>query len=139
MMQFVRKTANDLGLPLGNRMKSYNSRLAQELGLWADSKEMGDAFHMAAFQAYFVDGKNLAKIPVLLDLAASVNLPLEEAEEVLSKRSFRRAVDADSALAREKGITAVPTFVVNDHKLVGAQPYETLAEFVEAHGIRRLD
>ena len=60
MMRHLKKTAADLGLPFGKREKTYNSRLAQELGLWAESKNKGDEFHAAAFRAYFVDGKNIA-------------------------------------------------------------------------------
>jgi len=94
---------------------------------------------MAAFKAYFVEGKNLAKFPVLLDLAASVGLPREEAEAVLSTRAFKDPVDEDWAISRARGITAVPTFVINQDKLVGAQPYETLQEFMAVNGVSRTD
>jgi len=136
-MRHLRQTAAELGLPFGERKKTYNSRLSQELGLWAESKYKGDVFHMAAFKAYFVDGKNIAKIPVLLDLAASVELPREEAAAVLETRAFKTVVDADWNLSREKSITAVPTFVMNQDKLVGAQPYETLVKLLEAHGVKK--
>jgi predicted DsbA family dithiol-disulfide isomerase len=131
--------AVELGLPFGKRTKTYNSRLAQELGSWAESKNRGDAFHMAAFKAYFVDGKNIAKIPVLLELAASVGLPREEAETVLSTRAFKDPVDEDWAISKARGITAVPTFAINQDTLVGAQPYETLKAFMAANGVRRTD
>ncbi len=136
-MRNLRQTAADLGLPFGERKKTYNSRLAQELGLWAESKNKGDVFHTAAFKAYFVDGKNIGKIPVLVDLAASVELPREEAAAVLATRAFKAAVDADWSLSQEKGITAVPTFVMNHDKLVGAQPYEMLERLMEANGVKR--
>jgi predicted DsbA family dithiol-disulfide isomerase len=135
--QIVRRLENkaaELGLPFGERTKTYNSRRAQELGSWAESKNRGDAFHMAAFKAYFVDGKNIAKIPVLLDVAASAGLPREEAEVVLSTRTFKDPVDEDWAISKVRGITAVPTFVINHDRLVGAHPYETLEKFVAANG-----
>ncbi len=75
--------------------------------------------------------------PVLVDLAASVGLRSEEAAEVLTTRSFKAPVDADWNLSREKAITAVPTFVMNQDKLVGAQPYEMLAKLVEANGVKK--
>jgi len=46
-------------------------------------------------------------------------------------------VDADWSLSQEKGITAVPTFVMNQDKLVGAQPYEMLERLMEANGVKR--
>jgi len=133
-MDHLRNTAASLGLIINKREKTYNSRLAQELGLWAESKNKGDEFHMAAFKAYFVEGKNLAKSSVLLDLASSVTLPLDEALEVLEKRSFKKAVDADWEKSKGYRITGVPAFVLNGDILVGAQPYETLAQFVKANG-----
>jgi predicted DsbA family dithiol-disulfide isomerase len=135
MMQHLMETAASIGLPLGKREKTYNSRLAQELGLWAESKNRGDQFHMAAFKAYFVDGKNLATISVLLDIAGSVGLPEKEALNILDSRIFKAAVDSDWELSRKKGITGVPVFVMNHDKLVGAQPYDMLAQFVQANGV----
>lgn len=135
MMLHLKKTADDLGLPLGKRETTYNSRLAQELGLWAESKNKGDEFHMAAFRAYFVDGKNIAKLPVLLDLATSVDLPSKEAKHVLEKREYKAAVDADWELSRTKGITGVPAFVINKDLLVGAQPYEMLEKLMQTNQI----
>ena len=139
IMLRLKNKAAELGLPLGERKKTYNSRLAQELGIWAESKNRGDAFHMAAFKAYFVDCKNIAKIPVLLDLAASAGLLREEAETVLSTRAFKDAVDEDWAISKAMGVTAVPTFVINQDKLVGAQPYETLEKFMAVNGVKKTD
>ncbi len=137
VMAQLKQKATELGLPFGDRKNTYNSRLAQELGLWAESKAQGDTFHMAAFKAYFVDGKNIAKVPVLLDLVDSVGLPRDEAKQVLSARTFKTAVDADWDLSREKRITAVPTFVVNQDRLVGAQPYEAIEKMVIANGVEK--
>ena len=136
-MHRLKTKAAELGLPFGERKKTYNSRLAQELGIWAESKNRGDAFHMAAFKAYFVDGKNIAKIPVLLDLTASAGLPHEEAATVLSTRAFKEPVDEDWAISKAKGVTAVPTFVINQDQLVGAQPYEILEKCMSVNGVKR--
>ncbi|MBU1182714.1 MAG: DsbA family oxidoreductase [Proteobacteria bacterium] len=137
MMRKLHKTADDLGLPLGERERTYNSRMAQELGLWAESKNKGDVFHNAVFRAYFADGKNIAKTPVLLDLTESAGLPREEAAAVLATRAFKEAVDEDWDLSRKMGITAVPTFVMKQDKLVGAQPYDMLERLMAANGIKK--
>jgi predicted DsbA family dithiol-disulfide isomerase len=131
------RTAEGFGLPFRGSDKIYNSRLAQELGLWAESKHRGDEFHMAVFKAYFVDGTNIAMIPALVELASSVGLSGEEAAEILNTRAFKTAVDADWALSKEISITAVPTLVINQDKLIGAQPYGRLEKFMEANGIER--
>ena len=114
------------GLPYGNRSMTYNSRLAQELGAWADTQPGGEAIHDALFRAYFVDGLDIGDPEVLVTIAAKVGLPADKAREVLEKRSFKDAVDADWAKSREYGVTGVPTFVAGGYGVVGAQPYEAL-------------
>jgi len=137
MMQNLRKTAADFGLPLGNRQKTYNSRLAQELGKWAETKDTGDAFHAEAFKVYFVDGKNIAKLPVLLDLAEFTGLNRKEAESVILNRTFKEAVDEDWALSMKNGIKAVPTFKMKKDQLVGAQSYSTLEKLLISNGVKK--
>jgi predicted DsbA family dithiol-disulfide isomerase len=134
MIAHLRTTALELGLPFGDRTRTYNSRLAQELGLWAEDQGKGDLFHMAAFRAYFADGLNLAKRSVLLEIVESVGLSQADATEAIDTRSYREKVDKDWADSRFKGITAVPTFVMGQHKLVGAQGYEALKELVTLYG-----
>ena len=119
------------GLPYGERAMTYNSRLAQELGKWADTQPGGEAVHDALFRAYFAEGRDISQPAVLLDIAQKVGLSVEGAREVLEKRTFKDAVDADWKLSREYGITGVPTFVAGEHGMVGAQPYEALVELVE--------
>ena len=137
MKDRMKLAADEAGLPLGDRDKTFNSRLAQELGKWAESNDKGDLFLHAVFKAFFADGINIAKIPALLDIAASVGLPVSEAEAVLVKRTFKSAVDEDWSLSKEKGITAVPTFVMNNERLVGAQPYEMLERLMEEKGVKK--
>ena len=118
------------GLPYGNRSMTYNSRLAQELGVWADTQPGGEAIHDALFRAYFVDARNIGDPEVLVEIAVSVGLPAGEAREVIEKRTHQAAVDADWAKSRQYGVTGVPTFVAGNNGVVGAQPYEALEQLV---------
>jgi predicted DsbA family dithiol-disulfide isomerase len=137
MMQNLKKTSAELGLPLGNRQRTYNSRLAQELGKWAETKNAGDAFHAEAFKVYFVDGKNIAKLPVLLDLAEFAGLNREEAKSVILNRTFKKAVDEDWSLSWKNDIKAVPTFIMINDQLVGAQSYSTLERLLISNGVKK--
>jgi len=119
------------GLPYGERTMTYNSRLAQELGKWADTQPGGEAIHDALFRAYFVEARDISQPAVLLDVARQVGLSVDVAREVLDKRTFKDAVDADWKLSRQYGITGVPTFVAGGHGVVGAQPYEALVQLVQ--------
>lgn len=136
-MARLKKVANDLDLPWGERKKSYNSRLAQELGKWAETKGEGDRYHDAVFRAYFVDGQNIAKTDVLMGLVRAAGLPEDEARETLQTRAFKGAVDSDWALVDELGITSVPTFALDRQTVVGAEPYEVLEQFVLRNGVCR--
>ena len=118
------------GLPYRPRTHTYNSRLAQEVAKWADTKPGGDAIHDALFNAYFVDGRNVGDAAVLIDVVRSVGLPADEAADALRERRYRADVDADWAKSRAYGVTGVPTFVSGGRGLVGAQPYEALARLV---------
>ena len=118
------------GLPYGERTMTYNSRLAQELGKWAETQAGGEAIHDALFRAYFVDGRNIGDPAVLVEIAKSVGLDEAKAREVVEKRTFKAAVDADWEKSRSYGVTGVPTFVAAGRGVVGAQPYEALEQLV---------
>lgn len=126
-----------MGLPLGKRERTYNSRLAQELAKWAESKGRGDPFHDAIFRAYFVDGKNIAKVDLLSALAKSIGLSEKEARSVLELRTYKEAVDSDWSRSHLLGITAVPTFLIGDRVLVGFPTYERLEDLVKACGAKK--
>jgi protein-disulfide isomerase-like protein with CxxC motif len=79
------------GLPYGKRTHTYNSRLAQELAKWAELQPGGETIHDALFRSYFVDGLNLARVDKLVEIAGSVGLSEERAQEVVENRSFAAA------------------------------------------------
>ena len=122
------------GLPYGKRSHTYNSRLSQELGKWADTQEGGEAMHDALYRAYFVDAVNVGDAGALLKIVEAVGLDVTAAREVLESRSFSDAVDADWNLSRQYGVTGVPTFVAGQKGVVGAQPYEALENFMREVG-----
>ena len=125
------------GLPYGRRTHTYNSRLAQELGKWADTQPGGDKLHDALYRAYFVDARNIGDIDVLADIVQSVGLTAAEARAVLAERRFKDAVDADWEKSRRYGVTGVPTFVAAKYGVVGAQPYEVLEQLLDKAGAPR--
>jgi len=137
MVARLKQVANDLGLPFGSREKTYNSRLAQELGKWAESEGKGDEFHHAVFRAYFAEGLNIGEISTLVKIGEKIGLPEENLRTVLDTRAYKDAVDSDWARSYQLGITAVPTFMINRQTLVGAQPYNVLAKFMDSNHITR--
>jgi predicted DsbA family dithiol-disulfide isomerase len=137
MYQRMKGLMDAEGLPYGRRTHTYNSRLAQELGKWADTQPGGEALHDALYRAYFVNARNIGDLDVLVEIAQSVGLPPEEARQVLTERRLKDAVDADWAKSHQWGVTGVPTFVANRYGVVGAQPYEVLEQLLDKAGARR--
>jgi len=128
----LKQTADGLGLPFTTRSMTYNSRRAQELGKWAEEMGRGDGFHQAVFEAYFAEGRNIAQIEVLKEIAGKLDLDVQTAENVLQNSTYQASVDRDWQRCHEVGIRAVPTFRCNERFLVGAQSYDALKNLVLA-------
>ena len=120
----------EAGLEYGERSHTFNSRLAQELGKWADTQNEKSEIHDLIYRAYFVEGKNISDMNELLKIAETAGFDRTSAKEILEERSFKLIVDEDWKKSRELGITGVPTFKNKQHLLVGCQPYEILEHFV---------
>lgn len=97
------------------------------------------------FKAYFTDGKDIAKLEVLKDLAKEVSLPADEVVALFANTApkdggspgtqpkFHDEVRADEMMAQQMGIRGVPMFVFNgEHGISGAQPVETFVEVLKA-------
>jgi predicted DsbA family dithiol-disulfide isomerase len=122
---------DEAGLAYRDRIRTFNSRLAQEMAKWAETQRAGDRLHEHLYRAYFVDEQNLADPVVLLQVVAEAGLNRDAAAEVLANRSFSAEVDADWQLARQYRISGVPCFIGGGYMLSGSQPYEELQRFVE--------
>jgi len=130
MRDNMRTLMEEAGLPYGDRSMTYNSRLAQELGYWADSIEGGETIHDLLFKAYFVNNLNINDVDVLVDLAVEAGLDQTEARRILEGRVFSPQVNKDWERSWQEGVTGVPTFSAMDLYVVGCQPYEVLERFV---------
>lgn len=80
----VREAAQAAGLPLNRPDMVPNSRKAHEIGLLAETRGFGDAYHRAVFNAYFAQARNIGDEEVLADLAEYAGLVRKEVLEVLS-------------------------------------------------------
>src|SRR5207244_13032815 len=69
------------GLPYGERAMTYNSRLAQELGKWADTQPGGEAIHDALCRASFVEARDISQLPLLLHIPQPVGPSADRADE----------------------------------------------------------
>jgi len=86
----LRTVADEVGLPLGERARTFNSRRAQELGKWAEEKGRGEVFRAAVYRAYFVAGCNIARPEELVEIASEISLDKDEALQVLRERRYAK-------------------------------------------------
>jgi len=133
----LQDAARKAGLPFGYRSMTYNSRLAQELSKWAESEGKGDAFHRAVFEAYFVDGKNIGRPKLLVDLAGAAGLSAKKVREVMDTRAFKPAVDRDWSRALAVDPEYIPALMVNGSLLVNPQTYGLYEQFMRDNGIKK--
>ncbi|MFC5403535.1 DsbA family oxidoreductase [Cohnella soli] len=84
----------------------------------------------AVMKAYFEDGRDIAKLDVLLEIAGELGLDPAEAKALLEKGEGLEDVERDQQSAQAIGISGVPFFIIdNKFALSGAYPS---AQFLEA-------
>ncbi|KAI0359982.1 thioredoxin-like protein [Trametes cingulata] len=85
-------------------------RKAYEVG----GQELQEKFLDVLFYAYFTEGKNIADIDLLGELAESCGvLPKDKVTEFLQSDEYRAEVDQMANEARKKGVTGVPFTIIN--------------------------
>lgn len=136
-MHKLESIASSLGLPLAKRTKISNTRLAQELAKWAETKGKLREYQDAAYEAYFSLGLNIAEQSVLLEIAETCELPKNEAMEIIKTKAFGEAVDIDWHRSERLGIVVAPTYIMSGTKLIGSQPYEKLEELMIVNNISK--
>jgi predicted DsbA family dithiol-disulfide isomerase len=81
-------------------------------------------------KAHFEDGKDIAKLDVLLDIGRDLELDPEEISTLLEEGHGLEAVNKDMEVAKNMGISGVPFFIIDGkYALSGAYPS---AQFLEA-------
>lgn len=130
----MREMAAAAGLSMVDRDWVSNSLKALEAAEFAREHGDFDAFHHAVFVAYWAEGKDIGKVEVLKEIAASVGLDAEALAAAVEDGRFRERVMADYELAQRIGFSGVPAFILGNRAIVGAQPYEAFEQVMEQLG-----
>jgi predicted DsbA family dithiol-disulfide isomerase len=121
------------GLPFDfASLRVANSRRAHRLVHLAQhhdpSGNLAWELKRALFTAHFAEGSSIWDQDALIDLAASLGLPKEDAAAALDSTSLDDEVANDIERAGQLGIRAVPTFVFEEkYGISGAQSTEAFA------------
>ena len=87
--------------------------------------------HRALFRAYFVEGRNLGRREVLLEVAEEAGLDREALEGALEDRRYAEELERASREASRYDIEGTPTILFGRHKVVGAAPEDVMREAAE--------
>jgi predicted DsbA family dithiol-disulfide isomerase len=118
--------------------RSGNTFDAHRLIHLAAGNGTADAAEERFMSAYLCEGEAIGRPEVLARLAAEIGLDPGRVSEVLAGDELADAVRADEAEAAARGITAVPTFVVDGRFTIpGAQDPETILTIVQRAWTRR--
>ena len=67
---------------------------------------------------------------MLIALAGDIGLDKAEVEEVIQSAKYAQAVREEESVWIQRGIQSVPTFVIGNQGVAGAQEPATLAAFI---------
>ncbi len=116
-----------------------NTLLAHALIAYAQNSPKNDAGNQLGndvkerlLNAYFVEGRFIGGIDVLVDVGVAAGLNGDEVRQHLNDPASRAAVSQADAQARQMGISGVPFFIFNQKvALSGAQDPETLLQAMQ--------
>jgi len=124
-----------MGAAAGVEMKApstlANSMLALQAGEFAAEAGVAEAFEDRVFRAYFSEGLNIGKRDVLLDLGAEVGLDRAALGEALDSGKYAMRIKNHAQAASQQGISGVPTFLIGDWPLVGAQSEDVMRRVLQ--------
>lgn len=109
-----------------------NTLDAHRLIHWAGLEGRQTGMVSALFRAYFRDGKDIGDKATLAALAGDAGLDAALAARLLATEADRADIAARDAHARQRGVNAVPTFVIaNQYVLSGAQPVDLWGKVID--------
>jgi predicted DsbA family dithiol-disulfide isomerase len=120
----ISKTATEVGLNLELQKieRTPNTLNAHRLIYWSGFEGLQTETVSALFSAYFIHGKDIGNSSTLSSIAENVGLDKALITRLLKSDSDRDSVSKRDQNFREKGVTGVPTFIVeNSHVVPGAQ------------------
>jgi predicted DsbA family dithiol-disulfide isomerase len=121
----LKQMAHTAGLEMVQPEIIPNSRRALEATEFARDRGKHEEFHLVVFRKFYGEGQDINQWTVLRATAEEAGLNPDEMQREVERGKYHDVLDAEIAEAYALGITAVPTYVLNDkYAIVGAQPYE---------------
>ena len=134
----LREFARSFGITdMELRDRSPNTRRALALAEYAREQGKLEPWRQLAMDAHWRRGLDLESEADLRALALEAGLDPAAALAASTEEKYLSIIDRKREEAEELGVTGIPTFVVGRHGVVGCQPYEVLARFLESQGAQK--
>jgi predicted DsbA family dithiol-disulfide isomerase len=134
----IRGRGAAVGFAFGPRKHVWNTFDAHRMLHWAGLEGRGLELKRALLRAYHGEGRNPGAADVLVELAGAVGLDASRARAIVGGDEFAAVVRERERYWRSRGISAVPTVVVNDtHVIEGAQPPEAFEQALRQIALSR--
>ncbi len=133
MFARVEQAARESGIPLdfSKVTRSISTLRAHTLIRLADDLATQGALKRALLKAYFLEGRDVSKLDVLIEIGERHGLARGRVEAALSDPAELEATRELAGEAAQQGVTGVPFFVFDERLAVsGAQPVETLQKVI---------
>ena len=109
-----------------------NTLNAHRLIHWAGLEGRQTLMVSALMRAYWVEGRDIGDLDVLADVAAQAGMDRAVVERLLASDADLDVIQKREAHARERGVGAVPTFLIDNKYVVsGAQQPQLWARAIE--------
>jgi predicted DsbA family dithiol-disulfide isomerase len=102
------------------------TRKAHELAFHARQEDRFEEIHEALFRAYLIDGRDIGRIDLLVEIAGSAGLDPMEVKAVLDVDKYRDAVEEARVRGLDAGCTSPPALKWKERVIAGSQEPEAL-------------
>lgn len=128
---WMEEEARKMGVELERPALVPWSRKAHELALFAREADRFAAVHDRLFQAYFVEGRDLGRVDVLVEIGERSGLDRTAVKASLDVDHHRSTLNEERSRAERLEVRGVPTLLDRDRKLEGFHPRHEIHTFLE--------
>jgi predicted DsbA family dithiol-disulfide isomerase len=127
-----------MGAPFGLSFEKIvmisNSHLSLEASEFAKEHNRFELFHRLLFETYFTQRKDIGNLEILTLVGNQAGLDAGALRDALQRGTYRQAIENVRQEAARLGVTAAPTFIINDQdRIVGAQPLARFRDILRHH------